>query len=133
METQLVVVLAIVILITVGYRLLPYRKAGARKPFIAFFPKYKKTVKHSLTDRELEFMMSGLGFKSSRKTDDILTFRRGSVIGDISIKLAKINVAMCKIMPSEHEITVEAGWVAAFDTGDHWQFITELGEKIENA
>ena len=133
METQLIIVAGIVILITVGYKLLPYRNAGASKPGIAFLPKYKKTVKHSLTDAELASIMTGLGFKSSKKTNEISKFSRGSVVGDISIKLAKVNVTMRKIEPNEHEITVEAGWVAAFDTGDHWRFITELGEKIEHA
>ena len=27
---------------------------------------------------------------------------------------------------------LQAGWVAAFDTGDHWQFITELGRELED-
>ena len=133
MEMQIIIVAGIVIVITVGYKLLPYRSAGSRKPVIAFLPKYKKTVTHTLTNKELELIMTGLGFKASKKRGEISRFSRGSVIGDISIKLAKVNVSMHRINPSEHEITVEAGWVAAFDTGDHWKFITELGEKFENA
>ncbi len=31
------------------------------------------------------------------------------------------------------EVTLEASWVVAFDTGDFWTFITELANKLENA
>ena len=44
METQLIIVVEILILITVTvtYKVLPYRNAGSRKLFIALSPKYKK-------------------------------------------------------------------------------------------
>ena len=135
METQLIIILGILILITVTvtYKLLPYRNAGSSKPFIALFPKYKKTVQHSLTGEQIESIMTSLGFKVSQRTNEIFRFSRGSVVGDISIKLAKVNVSLRRMNSNEHELTVEAGWIAAFDTGDHWKFITELGSKFENA
>jgi len=132
METIIIVVVTLVT-ITVLYKVLPCRDLGAKKPFIAFFPKYKKNVKHSLSNAELEKKLADFGFKKVKESESFQKFTRGSVLGDISIKLAKVNVGLRKIAENEHEITVQAGWVAAFDTGDHWKFTKELSEKIENA
>jgi hypothetical protein len=46
--------------------------------------------------------------------------------------LAKVVIYLRKIANNEHEVTVQAGWIAAFDTGDHWKFTKELTDKIEN-
>ena len=131
MEILLIVVAALVIL-TAVYKLLPYRSLGENKPVIAFLPKYKKNVKHSLTNSELEEKLASFGFKKVRGNESFSKFTRGSVLGDISIKLAKVGVNIRKIADNEHEVTVQAGWIAAFDTGDHWKFTKELTEKIEN-
>ena len=130
MELLIVVVAALVIL-TVLYKLLPFRGLGERKPTIAFLPKYRRTIRHSLTDLELEEKLRSFGFKKVSEKDSSVKFSRGSVLGDISIKLAKVNVGLRKISDSEHEVTVEAGWIAGFDTGDHWTFTKELTEKME--
>ena len=132
METILIVVTAL-LAITVLYKVIPHRDLGVKKPFIAFLPKYKKNVKHSLNNSELEEKLAGFGFKKVKENDTSQVFTRGSVLGDISIKLAKVNVGLRKIGDNEHEVTVQAGWLAAFDTGDHWVFTKELSEKIENA
>jgi uncharacterized protein YxeA len=129
----LVVVVVIVVLITLSYKFLPFREAGAKKPLLSIFPKYKKLVKHSLSDAQLEEKLSEFGFKKTKQKKSVSHFSRESVLGDISINLAKVDVSLREVSTGAHEITVQAGWVAAFDTGDHWQFITELGNKIENA
>jgi hypothetical protein len=131
MEIVLFVVIALVVL-TIIYKLLPYRCLGENKPVIALLPKYKKNVKHSLTDTELEAMLASFGFKKVYEKESISKFTRGSVLGDISIKLAKVVIYLRKIANNEHEVTVQAGWIAAFDTGDHWKFTKELTDKIEN-
>jgi len=132
MELKILSTLGIVFLITVLYKLLPFRKAEGKKPSLAFFPKYKKRIKHSLSRSELEEKLSSFGFKKVKDEKTLIKFARGSVLGDISIKLAKINVALKEISEHEHEITIQAGWIAAIDTGDHWQFINELSNKIES-
>ncbi|UTW04705.1 hypothetical protein KDX31_06815 [Amphritea atlantica] len=132
MEALLIVVLGLVG-ITVLYKLIPCRNLGTKKPFIALLPKYKKSVKHSLSNADLEEKLAGFGFKKVKESESWQTFTRGSILGDISIKLAKVNVGLRKISDYEHEVTVQAGWVAAFDNGDHWKFTKELTEKIENA
>ncbi len=132
MEILLTLVAALVLL-TALYKLLPYRSLGDDKPVIAFLPKYKKNVIHSLTDSELEAKLASFGFKKVRENESSLRFTRGSILGDISIKLAKVDVGLRKIADNEHEVTVQAGWIAAFDTGDHWKFTRELSARIENA
>jgi len=99
---------------------------------VAFFPKYKKRVKHALNPQQLEEKLAEFGFTKTGGDDALMAFSRGSVLGDISIKLSKVAVGLERITDKELEITVHAGWVVAFDTGDHWQFITELSERIEN-
>jgi hypothetical protein len=126
-------VVVAVILITLSYKFLPFRESGDRKPRLAIFPKYKKLVNHSLSDAQLEERLSEFGFRKVKHADSVARYSRGSVLGDFSINLAKVDVGLREISPGVHEVTVQAGWVAAFDTGDHWQFITELASKLENS
>ena len=133
LQTTILAVVGMLMIVTALYKLLPYRVAGTKKPFLALLPKYKKRVKHSLTRAQLEEMLAEFGFEKVGGDKSLMKFSRGFVLGDFSIKLAKINVGLKTIADNEHEITVQAGWVAAFDTGDHWQLIAELGERIENA
>ena len=133
MQTTILSVVGILVIVTALYKLLPYRVAGTKKPFLALLPKYKKRVKHALTRQKLEERLAEFGFKKTREDDSLIRFSRGFVLGDISTRLAKVNVGLRTISDSEYEITVQSGWVVAFDTGDHWQLITELSERIENA
>ena len=125
--------ISVLIACAILYKLLPHREAGTKKPFMTFFPKYKKRVKHTLNAQQLEEKLAEFGFKKTGGDGDLMAFSRGSVLGDISVKLSKVAVGLKKVADNEHEMTVHAGWVRAFDTGDHWQFITELCERIENA
>lgn len=133
MEIKILAVACVIVLTTALYKLLPFRRAEGKKPFLAFLPKYKKLVKHSLSRSQLDEKLSEYGFKKVKQESALGKFTRGSALGDISIKLTKVKVGLREISDNEHEITVQAGWVAAFDTGDYWQFITELSDKIENA
>lgn len=134
MEATIVLMsIGVLIACTVVYKQLPHRAASPNKPLFAFFPKYKKRIKHTLTAQQIEERLAEFGFKKTAEQGDLMAFSRGSVLGDISVKLSKVAVGLEKIADNEHEITVHAGWVRAFDTGDHWQFITELSERIENA
>jgi hypothetical protein len=57
---------------------------------------------------------------------------RGSVLGDFTVKLIKVNVGVTRITESSIKLTVEAGWFVAFDTGDFWSFLSELSAKVES-
>ena len=134
MEATIVfIAIGVLIACTIVYKQLPHREAGSEKPAFAFFPKYKKRIKHTLNAQQLEEKLAEFGFKKTMEEGKFMAFSRGSAVGDISVKLSKVAVGLEKIADNEHEITVHAGWVRGFDTGDHWQFITELSEKIEAA
>ena len=133
MEIQIISVVVLLVAITALYKLLPYREMGDKKPFFALLPKYKAVIR---SDSELpidEKLLSDLGFKKVKQKESTVKYTRGSVLGDISIKLSKVDVYLTTVTATEKEIAVQAGWVAAFDTGDHWQFLNELSKKLENA
>ena len=132
MEVAIVAAVVAVIFLTVGYKVAPFRDAEGSKPLFVFLPKYRKLVTRSKSNAELENELSRFGFDKVKQDESVSYFTRGSVLGDFSINLARVNVALREINPNQHELTVQAGWVAAFDTGDHWQFITELGRELED-
>ena len=43
----------------------------------------------------------------------------------------KIKLGITPLESHRFEITLQAGWLVAFDTGDLWTFITELSSKLE--
>ncbi|WP_095618684.1 hypothetical protein [Halovibrio salipaludis] len=122
----------VLVIVTAIYRVLPHRELGDKKPSLAFFPKYQNQVPHPGSDDETEQIMSSLGFKKRRSLGGVTEYSRGSVIGDLSIQLSKVKVVFHPISNGMLPYTVEAAWVAAFDTGDHWQFTKELGDKLKS-
>ncbi len=132
MTTTIIAAVILLILITAAYKLIPFREAGNKKPLLAVFPKYKKRITHTLTKQQIEQRLSEYGFKKIKETESDIKFSRGSILGDISIKLTKVDVGLQIISQNELEVTVQAGGLAAVDTGDHWLFITELCEKFAN-
>ena len=83
-------------------------------------------------ENELEKYLSDFGFVQRSKNETEIKYARGHILGDISIKLAKVNLLIATPVAAVTDISVEAGWVAAFDTGDFWKFLAELKEKIES-
>ena len=132
MQTFVLVTIGVLFVTTVLYRLLPFRTAGDRRPFLALLPKYKKRIVSSESDQALEEKLARYGFRKTKQRGATASFTRGSVLGDLSIELAKVDVGLIRLNDKALEITVQAGWVAAFDTGDHWKLITELGRRLEN-
>ena len=125
-------VLAVVGLIVL-YKILPYRNIGTKKPSFAILPKYKNQIAHSLTQHQLEKNLVELGFKKKGESGAKMKFSRGSLLKDFSVERAAVDICVYKISETKHEITLNAGWVGAFDTGDLWQLLTELSKKIETA
>lgn len=128
----LISIVVVLILFTVTYKFLPYRLLNSRKPSFAIFPKYRSEMSLKIDDKELEKRLAAQGFKPTNVKQSISYFTRGSILGDISIKLAKIRVGVERAANSSSILTVEASWVAAFDTGDLWQFTSELVEILED-
>lgn len=140
MDINLIIFVAVALaVITMLYKILPHRNMEEKKPFISLFPKFKTKVKlppallESVNPEEaLETVLSEYGFNKKNKNNSITKYSRGHILGDISIKLAKINLLVTKPVSDYIEISIEAGWVVAFDTGDFWKFLAELKDKIEN-
>lgn len=130
----IIVALVVVVIVTLLYKLLPYRPLGDKKPFVSLLPKYKTYVSlpDSLSESTtLSQELAKYGFTIKSQTDEVVTYTRGHMLGDISIKLTKIDLKVSKPIANQSEFTIEAAWVVAFDTGDFWKFLRELKEKIE--
>lgn len=140
MDISLIIFVVIALTaITLLYKVLPHRDLGEKKPFISFFPKYKTNVALPTSilnkenpERELETVLSQYGFVKRAQSGDITKYSRGHILGDLSIKLAKVNLLVTTPESNCVDISIEAGWVVAFDTGDFWKFLLELKEKVEN-
>ena len=127
-------VLVLVFGVTVLYKILPYRTLGDKKPFISFMPKYKTQVAlpgDMSSIEKLSEVLAKYGFSLKSTIDGTAKFVRGSILGDISIKLLKVVLKVTEPVNNRSEFSVEAGWVVAFDTGDFWSFLSELKQKIE--
>ena len=129
----IVTVILVLTGVTILYKVIPYRNLGERKPVLALLPKYKNKVIVGNSGNNIEEVLTSLGFIKNKGENGIAKYTRGSIIGDISIKLIKIKVCTKAIVDNELEYTVEAASLVAFDTGDHWQLTKELGEKLTNA
>ena len=140
MDINLIIFVVIALLaITMLYKVLPHRRMSEKKPLISFFPKFKTKVKlpsqlleSENPEKELENALSKYGFIKKSKDGSVTKYSRGHILGDFSIKLAKVNLLVTEPESCCTEISIEAGWVIAFDTGDFWKFLTELKDKIEN-
>jgi hypothetical protein len=135
MNTQYILVTAVVLVlvITAVYRLMPYRIASGKKPSFTLLPKYRKTIDTSLDFEQLDKELEQYGFKKSKSDGGTDYYTRGSLLGDFSVNLMKVRLGVSKPENGKAELTLEASWVVAFDTGDFWSFISELGRKLGNS
>jgi hypothetical protein len=130
MEFTIAAAVSAVLVTTVLYKILPHRSLGAKQPIIAFLPKYKHVLEHAISKEKLERELTGYGFRKTKEQGNRTMFVRGSLLGDFSINLAKVKAGLIERSTNRYELTVEAAWVAAFDTGDHWKFLKELCNKL---
>ena len=130
---ELVSITVIVAAITVLYRVAPYRELGDAKPRLAVFPKYRTSLDPPSGEsmEALEEKLAEYGFRKSRESEESVTFSRGSLLGDFSIRLAKMSLKIAKPIVPGTTARLEAAWVMAFDTGDLWDLLSELREKLE--
>ncbi len=60
----------------------------------------------------------------------MLLYKRGSVLGDFTIKIAKVNLFFSLPLESETKLYIQYGTFALFDTGDLWKFTNEIRGKL---
>ncbi len=126
-------ILAGITAFTLVYKATPYRTAGEKKPFLALLPKYRKRIRFGCTTSELESRLASNGFTKSATKNDVTYYHRGSWLGDFScnVKVMKVKLGIAELKDGMSDVTLEAGWVVAFDTGDFWSFLTELTRNLE--
>jgi hypothetical protein len=129
----IILVVAVLIIFTISYKIIPYRLAGNKKPMVAFLPKYRKEIQTNKTDDEIKIQIEGFGFNKVSGQNGVSSFTRGNVFGDFSIKLVKVNIKIERASQTNVTIFIDAGWFVTFDTGDFWQFLHELTERLKNA
>jgi hypothetical protein len=135
MSTNLIIIVVVaVVAFTLSYKLVPHRQLSGKKPTLALFPKYRTEVNWvglDLTLTEIETKLAEFGFKKSKVENEVTFFQRGHLLGDFSVKLMKVKCGVSAPRKGKSIVTLEAGWMAAFDTGDFWTFLTELKQKLE--
>lgn len=131
MELALAAALFTLVILTITYQTIPYRLVSNRKPPIAILPKYKNNITTKLSISELEVQLKNHGFEKIGTKNNTIYFTRGALLGDFSVKVMKIKLGITPLGSYKFEITLQAGWLVAFDTGDFWTFIIELSKKLE--
>lgn len=126
------VLILTLVLIHFGYQKLKGVLLPIKKPFIQFFPKYCWKLEGNISQDELEKTMSTFGFQISLDNKKYIKFTRGSVLGDFSIKITKVNISFEKPLSKGSKVYIAYGnFAPVFDTGDLWKFTKELTKKIE--
>lgn len=112
----------------------------ASKPSFCLLPKFRATLRLppemlSAPDpiAELGRRLAAFGFSQAAWDSRSLRFARGSLLGDFSIKIVKVNLTFALPLAAETAVEIAYGSFAAFDTGDLWQFATELKAKASAA
>ncbi|NQT40024.1 MAG: hypothetical protein HQ581_21200 [Planctomycetes bacterium] len=131
-----IITIAVVVtfLITLFYKLIPYRRPREKKPLLALFPKYHSEVDWGEPEiglAEIEERLAEFGFRKFKTRNGMTFFQRGHLLGDFSIKIVKLKCGISEPENGKSTITLEASWVAGFDTGDLWVFLSELKQKLK--
>ncbi len=123
-----------------AYKLKSPQPLPSSKPSFCFLPKFEGSISvppiNAETTQPTDFLAERLaeaGFSVAQRTDDELVFSRGSVLGDFSVKIAKVNMRFDLPIQPSTRFTIEYGAFAAFDTGDLWQFTQELKDIVERS
>jgi hypothetical protein len=112
----------------------------ARKPLLCVLPKYWAIVNIDAailnSDDPTQVIVSSLealGFHVARQGPHRVELSRGHILGDFSIKIAKLNVRISLPADQKTKLTIEYGALfgAAFDTGDLWRVTTQLIERLQ--
>lgn len=123
------VILGVLVVVALIYSEKAAKKFPHTKPLFAWLPKYNVPMPAKvLADLgRVHEALTAFGFEKSRKSAAGLRYKRGSVVGDFSIKVAQVVVV---ILPDAEQMEVRYGAFAVFDTGDLWTFASELRQKL---
>ncbi len=135
--TIAVVVFALAVVFVI-YRIRPASQFDAERPAFCLLPKFlvpmeiPEQISGSSNPLDgLDQRLSPLGFRLERSSDDSATFKRGSVMGDISVKLSKVQLVFPLPLQGKVDVLVRYGFVAAFDTGDLWVLAGDVRRHVQ--
>ncbi len=135
----------IVTAVTVAVLILAYKRSSpallpTQKPPFCFLPKYDVPINAPISVSgaadpiaALDRVMRSLGFAQLSETENFVGFGRGSLLGDFSVRIAKVRVEFSLPLTSDLHCRVVYGSFAAFDTGDLWTLCSEIKNEIESA
>jgi len=136
----LVIVVVAVAAFLVAYKLKSPIPLPASKPSFCLLPKFAFTIHlpeelvgASDSVAELGRLLEPFGFAESAHTTGTVRYSRGSLLGDFSIRIAKVDLEFSLPLESKSHLRASYGSFAAFDTGDLWSFCSELRAKVAPA
>lgn len=123
----------IVAVVTLVYKALPHRQLPEVKSGFTLFPKYQTSVDWGPTapgELAIEEKFAESRFELSGTAENEMHFQRGHLLGDFSLKLVKLRCRLTLPENGSSILTVEGGWMIAFDTGDLWTITSELKRNL---
>lgn len=120
----------------VHYKTALPRRRPAKKPGIAFLPKYSFSMELPPTIAVAEDPVALLGERLARVGFQLIThegrklrFSRGALLGDLSVERAKIDLEFVLPLTSNAHASIAYGAFALFDAGALWS----LSYRVESA
>ena len=120
------IVISVVFIMSVIYRLTPYKQWRPKKPILAFFPKY--IANYTIAKEQVTTNLAGMGFVENSNKPGL--FSRGKIYGDFSAKLIQLHVDINDV---DKQLKVYAPIMGVFfDTGDLWKVIDDAINDSES-
>jgi len=119
-------------LVLVAYKFSPAKVLPTAKPAFAFLPKYQIQVQRANNSvDQITRALEALDFVRGTHGGGKQRYVRGHTLGDFSIKIAKVHVDIPSTSIGAPTLDVSYGSFALFDTGDLWEFCSELRDKLK--
>jgi len=125
MIQEIIWVLSVIVIMTLIYKVLPYKQWKNKRPSFVLFPKY--IAQYSSSTEDIISRIQTLDFKPIGKSNK--RFIRGKAFGDFSAKWIKIEILLER---EKKELRVFSRFIGIiFDNGDLWEIISNLVEDTK--
>ena len=136
MIIEVIIIAAVAVgAITLVYQAIPCRELPEVRPGFSLLPKYRTSIDWDSPAPDpiaIEQKFAACGFQLVRSDDHAMHYQRGKLLGDFSVKVLKLKCTISIPDNGSSTLTVEAGWMIAFDSGDLWTFTSELKANLES-
>ena len=136
----LVLLLCLPLLLTVAYRLLPWRVMPARRPRLALLPKYRadiivprKLLASRWPAKALAAVLARHGFTPVGACNFPLHLRRGHAFGDGSVRLLalRLQIDAPRSGSSRCRFRLAARWLTMLDAGELWAVLDGVRGELQ--